>query len=465
MHATKRKILSWIFNSLLVASLCGSLAMSPVVLGGQTTSIPKHVCKGNPCTICKIKQPTPKSKPKTPTPKTKAPTPKKQPTPQKKTPTPKIKTPSPKEHTCVGTPCSICKCTDVTKGHKCRGVSKTNCVCHPQATNPPPTVVTFGGRAIVTQLTNGNTAPQNILIGDTGPLPGTGGDLEVTVGETNLVNALTIQMAHASTMGSDNESRSEVTIENFFVSLMTTNGDRHSISFDFLETEAVATCTPTGVVINGSSRIEGLVIDGNTNLITGEPNQTIVLPGITIVLNAQQGTVTGNTGDILVAGIFILEDGCLTGPIGLAHAKIICSGAPPPQPPPTKCDRVTGGGFIVGTPCAGKGTFSVGGGIRRGAFWGHLNYKDQCSHLYVKATAVTGYTVVDLVTRRITYDVKINGVAGKAVVVVTDKGESGQDDLFDITLSNGYHAGGDLGGTGQCGGNIQLHKCPPGWVK
>jgi hypothetical protein len=41
----------------------------------------------------------------------------------------------------------------------------------------------------------------------------------------------------------------------------------------------------------------------------------------------------------------------------------------------------------------------------------------------------------------------------------------GRNDIFDITLSNGCHAGGDLGGARPGGGNIQLHKCPPGWAK
>jgi len=104
----------------------------------------------------------------------------------------------------------------------------------------------------------------------------------------------------------------------------------------------------------------------------------------------------------------------------------------------------------------------VGGGIRRGAFWGHLNYTDHDSGMHVHATAVTGYSVIDTVTRQIDYDVDIDGATGTARVIVADNGEPGRDDIFDITLSTGYHAGGDLG---HGGGNIQLHKCPPGWAK
>jgi hypothetical protein len=105
----------------------------------------------------------------------------------------------------------------------------------------------------------------------------------------------------------------------------------------------------------------------------------------------------------------------------------------------------------------------VSGGIRRGQFWGHLNYIDHGIGMHVRSTRVTGYSVVDANTRRIDYLVNIDGAAGACTVIVTDNGEPGRNDLFDITVSNGYHAGGDLGGSGSGGGNIQLHKCPPGW--
>src|SRR3989442_6685303 len=62
-------------------------------------------------------------------------------------------------------------------------------------------------------------------------------------------------------------------------------------------------------------------------------------------------------------------------------------------------DFVTGGGWIVGTPSGAKGNFGVGGGVKNGAFWGHLNYLDHGSGLHVKATSITGYAFVDDPTR------------------------------------------------------------------
>jgi hypothetical protein len=40
---------------------------------------------------------------------------------------------------------------------------------------------------------------------------------------------------------------------------------------------------------------------------------------------------------------------------------------------------------------------------------------------------------------------------------VSDQGEPGRNDTFDLTLSTGYHASGTL-----AGGNIQVHTKPTG---
>ena|SRR5437867_2916153 len=122
-------------------------------------------------------------------------------------------------------------------------------------------------------------------------------------------------------------------------------------------------------------------------------------------------------------------------------------------------DFVTGGGWIVGTPSGAKGNFGVGGGVKNGAFWGHLNYLDHGSGLHVQATSITGYVFVDDRTRDIcgTYEAN-NGESGYFRVRVTDNGEPGSDDFFGIKLQSGYLALGDLGGPDPGGGNIQLHK-------
>ena len=123
--------------------------------------------------------------------------------------------------------------------------------------------------------------------------------------------------------------------------------------------------------------------------------------------------------------------------------------------PPKPCkDFVTGGGWIKGS-CSDKATFGVSGGIKNGKFWGQLSYNDHCANgVKVKSTSVTGYIVIDAVTRQIEGIAKVNGQGPFTYkVVVSDKGERGRNDTFSLELSNGYSAWGTLKG-----GNIQLHK-------
>jgi len=294
-----------------------------------------------------------------------------------------------------------------------------------------------------------------VLIGDTGPLPYQGGVVEVDVDGTNVQDFLLIDMAGAITSGVSNEAVSEVAIGGFTLRILATNGTLHTVTFDAMHVKAAAVCASNGPVVGASVEIVGLKVDDEEVVITGEPNQRIDYDGGFILVNVQSTQVVGNYGEATVAGLYIVNEGCMEGPIGLAHADIDCHA----ESDHCVCsDRVTGGGFIVGTPSGDHGNFGVGGGIQNGRLWGHLNYIDHGTGMHVKATDVTGYAVVDAVTRRITYDVTIDGAAGTAVVVVADLGEPGRDDTFAITLSNGYSASGDLAGNRPGGGNIQLHK-------
>src|SRR5213592_4256543 len=139
--------------------------------------------------------------------------------------------------------------------------------------------------------------------------------------------------------------------------------------------------------------------------------------------------------------------------ISSAHADIGCP--QPLPPPPASCpDFVTGGGWII-APSGARGNFAVAGGLKNGAFWGHLAYIDHGGGPKVKGTGVTGY-VIDDTRRRISGTAEIDGQPGFTYdAEVEDAGEPGRSDRFALTLSNGYTASGNLSG-----GNIQLHTCP-----
>src|SRR3989441_13305338 len=146
-----------------------------------------------------------------------------------------------------------------------------------------------------------------------------------------------------------------------------------------------------------------------------------------------------------------------------------------PVPPENvvACDFVTGGGFIVGSGsttsslAAGvRANFAVGGGVKNGAFWGHLEYVDHSTSppMRVHGTSVTGYFLgPDTATDRvITGTAQINGTDVTYMVLVSDIAEPGRGvDKFSIELSNGYVAGFTYGDGPIAGGNIQLHPRNP----
>ncbi|HUR45793.1 MAG TPA: choice-of-anchor P family protein, partial [Candidatus Saccharimonadales bacterium] len=319
--------------------------------------------------------------------------------------------------------------------------------------------VEYSGQATLINFTNIHMGPPFVIIGDTGPLPSTGGDLQVSVDPTNMVG-LSLDLGSASTRGIDDAASSAVSLNNLSVTIETVVGTRHTLVAESIMLDAAATCTATGPVLTAHSQIVGLTVDGTPIEVTGQPNQLVDLGDASLVLNEQVLTYGDMSAAIALAAIHIIDPECLDGLVGLVHADIKCNSIVPP-PPTSQCDDfVTGGGWIIG-PNNAKANFGVAGGVRKDAFWGHLNFIDHGTGLHVKSTAVTGYEVTDATTRTINYDVTIDGEAGTAVVRVVDNGEPGRDDVFQISLSNGYVAGGSLGGDQPGGGNIQLHhgKC------
>ena len=163
----------------------------------------------------------------------------------------------------------------------------------------------------------------------------------------------------------------------------------------------------------------------------------------------------------------LILTGILTGMILLSTGGPV-SAHPGDQPQNPPLDFVTGGGFIV-RPSGAMAKFCGAGGVKNGAFWGHLNYKDHGNGLHVKAQRedITAYIFIDSRTRDICGRADTN-LAGRVAfhVRVTDNGEPGRDDIFIIRLGqNGvilYTTEGDpdhtLGGPRKHGGNIQLHK-------
>lgn len=264
--------------------------------------------------------------------------------------------------------------------------------------------------------------------------------------------AVQAEVLHAAVVSQGNASRADASLAS-----LSLNAAGQTITAEVLTARARAECSGGKASVAGASDIASLTVNGIPVTVTGDVNQSVSLPGIgVIVINEQVGSASGSSGDLTVRALHIVLTNPVTGAktdftVAYAHADIVCASSPP-QCPSGK-DFVTGGGWIA-LGSRAKGTFGVAGGIKNGSLWGHLVYKDHGTGMRAKGTGVTSYAVTGPTSRRITGTAEINGAAGTYVVDVADNGEPGRADTFAITLSNGYTAGGTLGG-----GNIQLHLC------
>lgn len=209
----------------------------------------------------------------------------------------------------------------------------------------------------------------------------------------------------------------------------------------------------TLVTMTGSQVI---ALNNNSTTCTGSNvfwavGSSATIDGAQFVGSVVANTTITMTSDSNVSGRLWALNGEVTM---IADTVSVCGTSGGVIPPKPCKDFVTGGGWIKGS-CSDKATFGVSGGIKNGKFWGQLSYNDHCANgVKVKSTSVTGYIVIDAVTRQIEGIAKVNGQGPFTYkVVVSDNGERGRNDTFSLELSNGYSASGKLKG-----GNIQLHK-------
>ena len=285
---------------------------------------------------------------------------------------------------------------------------------------------------------------------NTGTLLVSGGAQEASSLGASAAGAFSAGVLHTATIGQANVVTTEASVANVWVNSSSFFFAGGSITADFVMSRATATCAAIGATVIGVVEVDGLVIDGQSIVVTGQANQVAFVDGNVVIINEQ---VVG-AGFITVNALHVMTSTGVSLIFASSTAGITCGVQP------SECgDFITGGGWITGTPSEAKANFGVAGGIKDGAFWGHLNYIDHRDGMHVKDTAVTGYAPDpgDADCRIIDYNVTIDGQAGTARVRACDKGEPGRSDIFEIQLSNGYFTGGDLGGSRPGGGNIQLH--------
>ncbi|HWP91471.1 MAG TPA: choice-of-anchor P family protein [Thermodesulfobacteriota bacterium] len=186
---------------------------------------------------------------------------------------------------------------------------------------------TFSGRATVARVSILDAL--NVVLGDTGPLPSSGGKLEETGVILDIPGVFSSGTGAASTMGAGNQSSSEATVEELELNLSLAG---LITSATVITAETTAECDVNGKAsVNGESIITDLVINGNTINITGAANQTIQIGPAKIIINEQIRTVNNGVGDITVNALHIIVPGVgeLPDPVNViiasAHSDISCN--------------------------------------------------------------------------------------------------------------------------------------------
>src|SRR5438445_444317 len=322
------------------------------------------------------------------------------------------------------------------------------------------TVTSFSGRAFVLQA----TAPivGTVTLADTGPLPSQGGELDASLLQANTQLAQA-EVLSAFTTGFGSTAQSEASVAN----IVLLPGSPNQITADFVRADTTATCNG----VSGSSELVNLKVGGQTIVVAGTPNQTVIILGVlTLVINEQTSSSSGGTNSITVNAIDLTTIDGIRIIISSASSDITCvtttattttvtSTTTASQTQTTTSqtqtttsqpvDFVTGGGFIIVNGAHADFGFNAGYKPGKTAVSGQLTYIDHGTGLKVKATSIDKYYNPNGstgTTRTFSGQAEVNGVSGYYfTVTATDNGEPGNGhDYFSITLSNpsgfNYHA-------------------------
>lgn len=170
---------------------------------------------------------------------------------------------------------------------------------------------TVQGQARVIQASvNGLLGTTTTVLSDTGTLSDAGDARDASQLAGNVPTLLSASTLHAATIGSGDRVASEASVADLAV---TAAGN--SIGADFVMTRARAV---QGAASAASVEIVGLAINGLPVAVSGEPNQTVAIPGGRVVINEQQASANG----IVANALHVIVDGVADVIVGSATAGI-----------------------------------------------------------------------------------------------------------------------------------------------
>ena len=138
------------------------------------------------------------------------------------------------------------------------------------------------------------------VLADTGTLAGTADARDASVVTASIPSVLSGEVLHAVTIGWPDQVASEASLASLGMSVGGTG-----ISADFVMARALAAL---GAGISQGSIISNLRIGGIPIEVTGEPNQTVAIPGGQVVINEQTVSADGVTVNALHARVSGVSD-------------------------------------------------------------------------------------------------------------------------------------------------------------
>ena len=174
--------------------------------------------------------------------------------------------------------------------------------------------ITFSGEAVALRA---KALGISLDLSDTGPLAASGGNLSTSVASVNVLGLASADALKSTSSGSGTTSQSQSSVAN--LSLL-----GGLVAADVVKSNSSATCSGSQASVSGNAELVGLVAAGQSVLVSN-PNLAISLPGgISLVVNEQTSSPSGNTGAMTVNALHV------TGPsidivVASAHSDITCS--------------------------------------------------------------------------------------------------------------------------------------------
>src|SRR5258706_3636052 len=172
---------------------------------------------------------------------------------------------------------------------------------------------TFSGEAVALR---GNALGISLALSDTGPLA-SGGNLNTSLASVNVLGLASAHALKSTRSGSGTSSQSQSSVAN--LSLL-----GGLVAADVVKSTSSATCSNGQAAVTGSAELVGLVAAGQSVLVSN-PNLVISLPGgISLIVNEQTSSPSGNTGSITVNALHVKGPSidivvAPPSPVSLAH--------------------------------------------------------------------------------------------------------------------------------------------------